>query len=198
MTSDTPTTASAKHGRVTLITVLAATVALTAQRRVGQGSRVADSRAHADKALAGSSVSSVSHVSDTWEKLLKHQTHRSNGEFPVEQFLRAVEVQSKASQALGRFMLLICKCDDTNIRKIREGWERHSRPRSLRALAEAEKRSGVQAKPGTLVDSATLSLLWATRMQAFWVQRAVSEPTHLRHPCESSAVLPTLSFACVV
>jgi len=161
---------NAKHGRVTLLTVLAATAALTAQRHVSQSSRVAANVTHVDMALGGSdALTAVGHVTSTWEKLLKQQAHRSNGEFPVDAFLHAVEVQSKASMLLGRFMLLICKCDDTNIKKIREGWERHSRPRSLRALAEAEKRSGVQQGPGRLVDSATLSLLWATRMQAFWL-----------------------------
>lgn len=162
---------SAKHGRITLITLLAATAALTAQRRVGhQSSRVPVAANVVDPAVEKVvGVSPVGQVTDTWEQLLKQQAHRSNGDFPVEAFLHAVEVQSKASQALGRFMLLICRCDETNVRKIREGWEKVGRPRSLRALAEAEKRSGVQEGPGKLVDSATLSLLWATRMQAFWL-----------------------------
>uniref|UniRef100_A0A7S4K9L3 Glycolipid transfer protein domain-containing protein n=2 Tax=Prymnesium polylepis TaxID=72548 RepID=A0A7S4K9L3_9EUKA len=185
--------AGAKHGRVTLLTVLAATAALTAQRHISHSSRVAANFTRVDMALAGSAAStSVGHVTNTWEKLLKQQAHRANGDFPVEAFLHAVEVQSKASQALGRFMLLICRCDDTNVKKIREGWERHSRPRSLRALAEAEKRSGVQDGPGRLVDSATLSLLWATRMQAFWLgilEELADITSHVHMPEHATAVV---------
>jgi hypothetical protein len=67
-------------------------------------------------------------------------------------------------------MAMIAKCDEHNMHTIRSAWERHSRPRSLRALAETEKLSGVQLAPGRMVESASLALLWATRMQSFWLE----------------------------
>jgi len=122
----------------------------------------------AEKAEAEAAATAVGHVTLVWDRLLKQQGRR-RGDFPVDAFLDAMATQSEASLVLGPFMKLVAKVDDWNMRAIRASWERHSQPPSLRALAEREKRAGVQLSPGRLVESASLSLVWTIRMQRFWL-----------------------------
>jgi len=130
---------------------------------------VALQRSGVFKTEADEDATAVGLVTHAWAGLLKQQGRRPHGSFPVEKLLEAMALQSKAGLTLGPFMVLIAKCDDANMRTIRTWWEKHSRPSSLRALAEAEKRYGIQQAPKQLVESASLALLWATRMQAFWL-----------------------------
>jgi hypothetical protein len=113
----------------------------------------------------------VEKVEATWSSLLDRQASRgaNQGEIPVDALLHAMHVQSRASGVIGSFMVLVCKCDQANMRAIRSAWEAHGRPKTLRELAIRERDEGVQLAPGKLKESAALALLWATRMLGFWL-----------------------------
>ncbi|EOD06270.1 hypothetical protein EMIHUDRAFT_205975 [Emiliania huxleyi CCMP1516] len=117
---------------------------------------------------AGEFSSVVARVAFTWEGLIAG--HARPGGFPVQSLLDAMAVQSASSRLLGPFMMLICKCDESNIRTIREAWLAHGSPASLRALLAAERAAGAQLGEGRLEESsAALALTWATRMLGFWL-----------------------------
>ena len=118
--------------------------------------------------------SNVGLVTRTWAALLEQQVQRSGtghepGSFPVEALLNAMTVQTSSSRVLGGFMILVCKCDDANIKQVEQAWAAHGRPRTLRELLEREKRRGVQLAPGRLDESATLALVWAWRILGLWL-----------------------------
>uniref|UniRef100_A0A7S2JSV1 Glycolipid transfer protein domain-containing protein n=1 Tax=Haptolina brevifila TaxID=156173 RepID=A0A7S2JSV1_9EUKA len=69
-------------------------------------------------------------------------------------------------------MVLIVKCDEANVRTVRQAWERHGRPDGLRTLLEAEVAAGVQQPTRLKEGSAALALLWSMRMKRFWVSVA--------------------------
>jgi hypothetical protein len=122
----------------------------------------------------------VDKVEATWSSLLDRQASRGAhpGDIPVEALLEAMHVQSRASGVIGSFMVLVCKCDQANMRAIRSAWEAHGRPKTLRELALRERDEGVQLAPGKLKESAALALLWATRMLGFWlgILRVLADP----------------------
>lgn len=58
---------------------------------------------------------------------------------PVDGLVSAVERQAALSRHLGTFMRLIVKLDEANMRSVRDSWERHGRPASLRELLQARR-----------------------------------------------------------
>jgi len=86
----------------------------------------------------------------------------------VEPLILAIERQATLTNQLGGFMQLIVKLDEGNMRVVRESWEAHGRPASLRALLEAEVAEGVIEPTRLKEGSAALSLLWSMRAKRFW------------------------------
>ena len=89
-------------------------------------------------------------------------------DIPVEPLVLAIERQATLTMQLGGFMQLIVKLDQGNMRTVRESWESHGRPASLRALLEAEVAEGVIEPTRLKEGSAALSLLWSMRAKRFW------------------------------
>ena len=54
---------------------------------------------------------------------------------PVEGLVVAVERQAALTTQLGGFMQLIVKLDQANMRTVRQAWETHGRPATVRELA---------------------------------------------------------------
>ena len=54
---------------------------------------------------------------------------------PVEGLIVAVERQAALTTQLGGFMQLIVKLDQANMRTVRQAWETHGRPATVRELA---------------------------------------------------------------
>ena len=52
--------------------------------------------------------------------------------------------QARLSMQLGGFMQLIVKLDEGNMRAVRQAWEKHGRPLTVRELLQAEVAAGVQ------------------------------------------------------
>ena len=63
---------------------------------------------------------------------------------PVLELITAVERQATLSMQLGGFMQLIVKLDEGNMRAVRQAWEKHGRPLTVRELLQAEVAAGVQ------------------------------------------------------
>ena len=63
---------------------------------------------------------------------------------PVLELITAVERQARLSMQLGGFMQLIVKLDEGNMRAVRQAWEKHGRPLTVRELLQAEVAAGVQ------------------------------------------------------
>ena len=80
----------------------------------------------------------------------------------------AIERQATLTTQLGGFMQLIVKLDEGNMRTVRESWEKHGKPSSLRELLEAEVAEGVVEPTRLKEGSAALSLLWSMRAKRFW------------------------------
>jgi hypothetical protein len=89
-------------------------------------------------------------------------------DIPVEPLVLAIERQATLTMQLGGFMQLIVKLDQGNMKTVRESWEAHGRPSSLRALLEAEVAEGVIEPTRLKEGSAALSLLWSMRAKRFW------------------------------
>ena len=87
---------------------------------------------------------------------------------PVEPLVTAIERQATLTTQLGAFMQLIVKLDEGNMRTVRDSWERHGKPASLRELLEAEVAEGVVEPTRLKEGSAALSLLWSMRAKRFW------------------------------
>jgi len=87
---------------------------------------------------------------------------------PVEPLILAIERQATLTTQLGGFMQLIVQLDQSNMRTVRESWEQHGRPNSLRELLEAEVEEGVIEPTRLKEGSAALSLLWSMRAKRFW------------------------------
>ena len=60
------------------------------------------------------------------------------------ELITAVERQATLSMQLGGFMQLIVKLDEGNMRAVRQAWEKHGRPLTVRELLQAEVAAGVQ------------------------------------------------------
>ena len=60
------------------------------------------------------------------------------------ELITAVERQARLSMQLGGFMQLIVKLDEGNMRAVRQAWEKHGRPLTVRELLQAEVAAGVQ------------------------------------------------------
>mmetsp|Transcript_13350 Transcript_13350/g.40471 ORF Transcript_13350/g.40471 Transcript_13350/m.40471 type:complete len:286 (+) Transcript_13350:43-900(+) len=144
-----------------LLILIAIMLVFTASRRRSAEEQV-------EEEVDGAFSSPVAQVEASWGALLA-RGGSSAGEFPVDALLHAMAVQSRASRVIGTFMVLVCKCDEANMRSIRSAWELHGRPKTLRELAQREKLEGVQMAPGKLKESAALALLWSTRMLGFWL-----------------------------
>merc|ERR1719247_1338070 len=54
------------------------------------------------------------------------------------------------------------------MRTVRQSWERHGRPATVRELLAAEVADGVQEPARLAEGSAALSLLWSMRSKRFW------------------------------
>jgi len=157
--------------RYEVLTVLLVSAIITLWLALSASARV---EAIAEEEDLGEYGSILGKVEATWRGLLETQAKRSPtrpkpGDFSVEALLHAMAVQSRASRVIGNFMILICKCDEANMRAIRSAWEAHDRPDTLRGLTLREKEEGVQLAPGKLTESAALALTWATRMLGFWL-----------------------------
>ena len=63
---------------------------------------------------------------------------------PVLELITAIERQATLSMQLGGFMQLIVKLDEGNMRAVRQAWEKHGRPLTVRELLQAEVAAGVQ------------------------------------------------------
>lgn len=87
---------------------------------------------------------------------------------PVEGLILAIERQATLTMQLGGFMQLIVKLDQANMRTVRQSWERHGRPATVRELLAAEVAEGVQEPKRLKEGSAALSLLWSMRAKRFW------------------------------
>jgi len=87
---------------------------------------------------------------------------------PVLELITAVERQARLSMELGGFMQLIVKLDEGNMRAVRQAWEKHGRPLTVRELLQAEVAAGVQEPTRLKEGSAALSLLWSMRAKRFW------------------------------
>jgi len=129
-------------------------------------------------------------VAATWSRLLDENP--ATGAIPVEALLDAMALQSQSAQRIGGVMRLVRTCDEANMQRIRSSWEAHGRPSTIRELVECEKRSGVQRAPGRLKESATLALLWSTRMIEFWLGmvQVLADPLRLHSSSSSSTDLP--------
>ena len=93
-------------------------------------------------------------------------------DMPVEPLILAIERQATLTTQLGGFMQLIVKLDQSNMKVVRESWERHGKPQSLRELLEAEVAEGVVEPTRLREGSAALSLLWSMRAKRFWTMVA--------------------------
>lgn len=87
---------------------------------------------------------------------------------PVLELVTAIERQATLSMQLGGFMQLIVKLDNANMRSVRQAWEKHGRPLTVRELLQAEVAAGVQEPTRLKEGSAALSLLWSMRAKRFW------------------------------
>jgi len=87
---------------------------------------------------------------------------------PVEGLILAIERQATISAQLGGFMQLIVKLDEANMRTVRQAWEKHGRPATVRELLVMEVADGVQEPARLKEGSASLSLLWSMRSKRFW------------------------------
>jgi len=87
---------------------------------------------------------------------------------PVIELIVAVERQAALTTQLGGFMQLIVKLDQANMRTVRQAWEKHGRPVTVRELLAAEVADGVQEPSRLTEGSAALSLLWSMRSKRFW------------------------------
>lgn len=117
--------------------------------------------------LTPSAGTSISPTVGAWTALLTASMHG----IPVEPLLDTIRLQSRSSNPLGGFMLLLHKVTEENVASARSAWERHGRPSSVRQLFQAEKAAGVQLKAGRQLAEgcAALSLLWTVRMLCFWI-----------------------------
>jgi hypothetical protein len=116
----------------------------------------------------------------------------SGKDLPVEPLILAIERQATLTMQLGGFMQLIVKLDQGNMRTVRESWERHGRPSSLRELLEAEVAEGV-VEPARLKEgSAALSLLWSMRAKRFWT--TVADGFADKDSTESSTAFGTRAY----
>ena len=70
--------------------------------------------------------------------------HLAASQVPVLELITAVERQARLSMELGGFMQLIVKLDEGNMRAVRQAWEKHGRPLTVRELLQAEVAAGVQ------------------------------------------------------
>ena len=91
---------------------------------------------------------------------------------PVDGLILAVERQATLSSQLGGFMQLIVKLDQANMQTVRQAWEQHGRPSTVRELLAAEVAAGVQEPARLAEGSAALSLLWSMRAKRFWTMMA--------------------------
>jgi hypothetical protein len=68
----------------------------------------------------------------------------ATSQVPVLELVTAIERQATLSMQLGGFMQLIVKLDNANMRSVRQAWEKHGRPLTVRELLQAEVAAGVQ------------------------------------------------------
>ena len=92
---------------------------------------------------------------------------------------------------LGGFMQLIVKLDEGNMRAVRQAWEKHGRPLTVRELLQAEVAAGVQ-------EPTRLKEVCGARRQPLgtpW-RAACTEPSRLRAAPKSLPELLPVSVVC--
>jgi hypothetical protein len=84
------------------------------------------------------------HISPHFATSRPISPHLATSQVPVLELVTAIERQATLSMQLGGFMQLIVKLDNANMRSVRQAWEKHGRPLTVRELLQAEVAAGVQ------------------------------------------------------
>ena len=177
---DAATAASPPHSSLHAVTLawrgtLASEVAAEAGDGSGGGAPIPTGSSSSSSSSVSSSSSSASTTSASASSARDSQPEPAAAEeLGVAALLEALQKAVSIFDMLGPMMAPAVKNDLANCAKVRKAWEDLGRPSSLRALLEAELRSGMhkpakgRGEPRVLKDpSAAIALVWVRRSVAF-------------------------------
>ena len=89
-------------------------------------------------------------------------------ELTVVELLEAFRVTTSIMELFGSLMAPAVKNDQANLEKVRQAWQKHGQPSTLRGLLQAEIDAKIHKPGGNLKDpSAAIALVWVRRSLAF-------------------------------